>query len=658
MILQTVTLHNFGVYAGQQVIALAPVRDRPITLIGALNGGGKTTILEAVQIALYGRTAKCIDRRRGGYNEYLKQAINRSSVHNSAAVSIEFSYRTHGHEDQFKVTRTWSLRGTQVDESVVVDRNGVFDQTITERWAEFIEALIPSQISDLFFFDGEKIESLADPERSAELLRIGIHSLLGLDLVDDLSKSLSVMDRKLRADAITDADRHQLDQMTAQVRVVEETLELESHQLAATQVLIDTAHRDFERTRERFKSEGGELFEQRQSLHIEREAAARTLDGFHSRLRDLANGLAPLLLIKRELKTLEEQAKLEEEAAVAREVVRYLGERDTFVLGEMKRGGMPQKWLGSLDQLLEETKDAIVHDAGAESFLGVPSASIVSVQSSLADVRKTVRGSLKDCAEASQRLDMVERRIAAIPDEAKLGQLLNELRMLESRQHELRTELKVRQENKDRLAQQYENKQKQLIEFESTLVEVKFKDRLTGEMKNRLADSKRALGEFRRRISQKHVGRLGSLIGECFQRLLRKQNFVDRVEIDPETFALTIRATSGSSIPSERLSAGERQLLAISVLWALARASGRRLPTIIDTPLGRLDSLHRNFLVHNYFPWASHQVVLLSTDEEIIGQYHAALKPSLAREYLIQYDDAKRASYITEGYFPTLSEAA
>lgn len=75
------------------------------------------------------------------------------------------------------------------------------------------------------------------------------------------------------------------------------------------------------------------------------------------------------------------------------------------------------------------------------------------------------------------------------------------------------------------------------------------------------------------------------------------------------------------------------------------------MPAIIDTPMGRLDSEHRNQLVERYFPHASHQVVILSTDTEIEVNYFEQLKPSLARAYHLSYDEAGRMTRLEEGYF-------
>ncbi len=56
------------------------------------------------------------------------------------------------------------------------------------------------------------------------------------------------------------------------------------------------------------------------------------------------------------------------------------------------------------------------------------------------------------------------------------------------------------------------------------------------------------------------------------------------------------------------LSVGERQLLALSVLWSLAMVSKKDLPFVIDTPLGKIDKENRDALVDNFFTSASSQI--------------------------------------------------
>jgi DNA sulfur modification protein DndD len=126
---------------------------------------------------------------------------------------------------------------------------------------------------------------------------------------------------------------------------------------------------------------------------------------------------------------------------------------------------------------------------------------------------------------------------------------------------------------------------------------------------------------------------------------------VERIHIEPASFGVTLFDEAGHALSKERLSEGEKQIFAISVLWGLARASAHPLPAIIDTPMARLDTAHRGYLVERYFPHASHQVVILSTDTEVDRHYYHALEPHIARAYHLGYDEKTRSTHGEEGYF-------
>jgi DNA sulfur modification protein DndD len=112
-----------------------------------------------------------------------------------------------------------------------------------------------------------------------------------------------------------------------------------------------------------------------------------------------------------------------------------------------------------------------------------------------------------------------------------------------------------------------------------------------------------------------------------------------------------LSGSSGQLLTADQLSVGERQLLAVAMLWGLAHAAGQPLPVVIDTPLGRLDSSHRHHLVDRYFPQASHQVVLLSTDTEIDAEARKRLQRYISRAYQLDFDPAAAASTVRPGYF-------
>ena len=161
------------------------------------------------------------------------------------------------------------------------------------------------------------------------------------------------------------------------------------------------------------------------------------------------------------------------------------------------------------------------------------------------------------------------------------------------------------------------------------------------------------LAAFRTRLTEKKLGELEQSITQYFLLLLHKSSLVHRIMVDAASFRLELYDTEGEPLPIQQLSAGEKQLLAISFLWGLASVSGRQLPVAIDTPLGRLDSKHRRHFVDRYFPQASHQVILLSTDTEIQAEEVSRLREqgAISHEYLLEYDPNQRQTTITIGYF-------
>ena len=159
------------------------------------------------------------------------------------------------------------------------------------------------------------------------------------------------------------------------------------------------------------------------------------------------------------------------------------------------------------------------------------------------------------------------------------------------------------------------------------------------------------LSSFHVKVLDHHIKKLEKYILESFNNIHRKKDFVKSIKIDTTSFDLKIYEKKNIEIDTDKLSAGERQLLAVAILWGLARASKSTAPTIIDTPLGRLDTEHRLNLVEQYFPAAAKQVILLSTDEEINQKYHKYIKPYLSRSYKVEYDQKINGSKLQEGYF-------
>jgi len=332
-----------------------------------------------------------------------------------------------------------------------------------------------------------------------------------------------------------------------------------------------------------------------------------------------------------------------------------LEERDSEVLSLLEREETNAKVIALIGRIF--TKDRKKRQGLAGEIL------VLDAPDELAPHIAHLRGAVLPVAEERARQVVIE--LSAINE--KIARLKDDFERVPAAERiaTLQIELEGAQnEHKDKLAELEKLRvRKEILHKQRTEAEIRL-DKLGGEnlefqlslddrqrMLKHSEKARNTLNSFRTNIVKQHVGNMETLMLESFQKLLRKSELAKGLKINPETFEATLFGGDGNALPFDRLSAGERQLLATSMLWGLARASGRPVPTVIDTPLGRLDSDHRTNLIERYFPNASHQVILLSTNEEIVNGYLKKLAPYIARTYLLEHNEKRGQTKIVEGYF-------
>ena len=196
---------DFGVFQGKNSFDLTP-RSAPIIIFGGKNGAGKTTLLDGIRLCLYGSRSLGQRTTRKEYEDYLDQKFHRRRDEliplNHSSVSLRFEYAQFGHRHEYEVTRAWKKKNHSVSEQLIVKKDGTYLSDMAEdRWQDFIEDLIPSGVASLFFFDGEKIQSLASDDLGGQILGDEIKRLLGLSVVEKLQDDLDVYLYRQRKDS-------------------------------------------------------------------------------------------------------------------------------------------------------------------------------------------------------------------------------------------------------------------------------------------------------------------------------------------------------------------------------------------------------------------------------------------------------------------------
>jgi len=657
MIIEKVILQNFGIYGGRHVFDLAPESPlKPIVLFGGLNGAGKTTFLDAIQLALYGKQAHCSNRGSLAYDTFLRDAINRmADPAEGSSIEIHFRRTSEGKESHFAVIRSWRETGKGIRERVEAFQNGEPSTVLSEGWSEYIEAYLPNRISDLFFFDGEQIKELAESTNAAAMLKSAIHSLLGLDIVDRLTADLVVIERRKRLAAKNDKARKNLHALHDECVQLEKLHESAIYECAEAQNAVDRLNKRLGEIECRFRHEGGELYDRRDKLDQERITLQAEIREIEERLIELASGSLPLCLVENQLHLIEQQISKEVSVAENQLLQTLLIQRDRQTLALLTRKGCNKAISSALAEFLASDRNNRKSVPTEAPFLHADEHILESLRSlhrtSLPSLIKEARSKAARLTDLHHKFDTVDRQLAQVPQTEAIARVTKEL-------HDTRETLREAIARKE----MHESKKAQ-VERDLTTARNAYSRDLESNAHLQIQQDENArilhysarvretLTRFRCAAVARRIQQLERLILESYEQLIRKSNFLSSIRIDPEDFSVTLFTTDGAPIQIARLSAGERQLLATSMLWGLARASGRTVPTIIDTPLGRLDSTHRGHLVERYFPVASHQVILLSTDEEIDECHLEQLKPFITRSYRLEYDSMKRTTTPQEGYF-------
>ncbi|MDD2467769.1 MAG: DNA sulfur modification protein DndD [Desulfobulbus sp.] len=656
MILDSIILENFGVYGGRQEALLTPKEGKPIVLFGGMNGGGKTTLLDAVQLAFYGSKARISNRGKLAYKEYLKESVHRSSdLGEGASITIRFRRVIEGEICNFELQRSWRSGIKGIEETVRVLRDGLPDDIFTEHWEEAIEAYLPSSIAHLFFFDGEQIKELAEGDHAAEILGSAIHSLLGLDLVDRLENDLKIFERRKKGEGLDPEAARKLVQARGEL----EEIDHQQEQVAMEEgALVNEAGRmakELHAKEEQFREEGGELFLRRKELERELDAFATQKKSTEAQLRELISGPFPLLLVEHLLVDVEQMVRHETEIKRARLLQEALENRDADIVTALKAEKLASQPLSTMVKVLEDDRASRMGLAKEELILDADDALATKIAHLRGTVLPTTDQLIRDLTaritSLEEKIARTEGELARVPTVERIADLQQGLESIRISHQAKLAELEMVKVRREALNRQRQMAEARLDKIGESNIDAQFTEESRIRILKHSQKVRETLIRFRTKIVQRHTQNMEALMLESFRKLLRKKDLVKGLSINPETFEATLTSMKGKPLPFDRLSAGEKQLLATSLLWGLARASGRPVPTIIDTPLGRLDSSHRKHLITRYFPNASHQVLLLSTDEEIVGNYYKDLQPFVTRAYILEHNEEAGQTNIKEGYF-------
>lgn len=663
MLFERLTLCDVGTFRGRQIIELTPRvkygKSRTIVLFGGLNGAGKTTLLSSVRHVLYGRQSLDVSISRKNYDSVLRSMIHspvgQMVKPDRAHVELQFVYSRLGQPIRYRVVRSWVDRGTSVTESLSLFQGDSESPLLEADGAQaFLNQLIPPGVSQFFFFDGEKIAALAKDD-SDEVLADSIGRLLGLDVSDRLSSDLAVYLRNRRLKGLSRARAEELEAIYAEIESLKASIafaERELQEVFAPELL--SARQDAQRRKLVLTDQGGAWAVDRKALESSLDELAEKRCALEEKLRNDLSGpsvfaLAPTLSEK-VLDSVANERLQEDRVLAVNAVLREVPRLKVLLADTLHQHAALPSLVSCVDAWADglSSNGAIEHTPPLHGFTGTDESRLREC------LQKQVPAATREITAAGQQLYAVLAEITRVHDvlaHAPTDESINDA----FRSYESATAQVAKLELRSR--ERVEHIREQVLQLVSLvrkarkLEEVRDSEEAASEgeeLANRLIDM---IGEFRSNAAAAKCKLLERYFTDAFCRLARKDDVLDHAVIDPSTFSVTLVDRHGRSMPKDRLASGEKQIFAIAMLEALAKASGRNLPIIIDTPLGRLDSQHRAKLVQSYFPYASHQVIVLSTDTEVDQIFYEGLRPNISHSFHLEFDSTEGCTSISEGYF-------
>ena len=644
MILRKLIMHNFGVYASTNQFDFCG--EGPVVLIGGMNGRGKTTFLEAVLLGLYGANSFAYtESKYKTYGQYLRSYVNRADGTLQAYVEIEFSM-DGSEEEVYFIHREWSALGRRVGEKIHVKKNGEDNNFLTENWPMFVENILPSALSSFFFFDGEKIAELA-VENTDQKMKESIKAMLGISVLDLLDNDLGRIISRLSNEDAEDQDLSYCEKLRKKRDSIRAELKNADTEITENIEKIDLLRAKLEKKQSEYAIKGGDIVEQRHDLIRQRSEAVATVQSQQELLLELVSGAMPMILVQPLLQGIEEQGRKEQEnraAQLATEKVSKLYKSFLKQFPDAK---------GEIQRFVEYVQEeSALHQV--EEVYHISDNTLYQVTSlnkgELENIDHRARVYTAKRNSSQDKIDEVDNYLSVDIDEKALNRIYKRIKELELSIASAEVELEDAKQRRT------------TIHGEAMIADAEFSkavERLLSTLETSDDDKRivkyahmaiEIIKHYRIRLQENKSEKLAETMTECYKQLANKKNLIEKIMMDPETLDLHYLNSEGEEVEKKSLSAGEKQLMVISLLWALAICSKKKLPVIIDTPLSRLDSVHRESLITTYFPNASDQTIILSTDSEIDEKYYQLMKPSIGDEFTLVYDDALKKTTIQEGY--------
>jgi DNA sulfur modification protein DndD len=666
MLLKKLEFVNYKTYYGHQEVDLYIPEDerkengKNIVLLGGLNGAGKTTILKAILYILFGKRGMSETE----YKRLFSNVINNTYFDEGGRdCQVSLVLETDkGEEWTLKIKWYFHRDKTLSHEERSIDVRGSkskFKRTAqidnVEAYNKFIDRIIPYHAAPFFIFDGEEIKDIILRQNSQEM-KEAIHKITGMNahkqLLEDLTVLKQTIERQLARSvshsAMKGAEK-ELKELNEDVTKYQNHYEKIQEKRKEYQTLINAAK--VERNEKMLSNS-----KSRESIVKKQTRVGTELELAQQELKDFYKENVVNIILSNKISKLKSTLKKENEIS-HRKILQnaslnpYRNFMDQLLsqpinpplspdqLEQIKEMGR-NIWIKENDikyvipDDFEEIHDISNKDYSYLTSLKVKDKSLVTNYINKIEKLTAEYNSLEnEIRNAPEAVDLDE-------ENKKIDLLTKKLGEMDSKLRKVISKLNTLKDNRTNLKNKF--------------TRLSGQDSNTEELQVRLQNIEQtitAMKEYVEEVTTLKAEHIREEFSKMLKILFRKQDEFGKIEFDISTYSVRLYSDRMQEISIQERSAGEMQMISSALIWALTKVSDLSLPMVIDTPLGRLDSYHRNHLINHYYKELSEQVIILSTDTEITEEYVDLMEKSSYKQYMLDYNEKKKYTVIRDGYF-------
>jgi DNA sulfur modification protein DndD len=717
MIIKKVNLKNFRSYEDETEFLFSPSKEKNIVLIGGENGAGKTTLFEAIKLCIYGPLTYGYQGYNSNYKAKIKSNINHNAYKEEkidSYISTTISLTEGTDENIYELSRHWTFEDKKLVEVYEVRKNNniLIDEN-KNYFENYLTSLIPPDLFDFFFFDGENLSDSFIGRSASIHLKESILKLSNYDTLDILKKYLSQFQRNMT--------RSTDDLKDIETEYIAASEELNDNRKTYKSLLndLDEAKNKLEnlnlskiKLEEDFRNSGGLLENERAQLISDQNSLENERTDINQYIRDFCNDTLPLLFCKKLLYKIRKQILDEDSLYTYESFKNKLNEqaiRSSLLEANILKddntdlSDVPSLILNKLFDTNQLNNVKTIHQLSNDDKKCVLD-KIDYILNNKEAISNTISKKYNRLDEIGNELKLIRDKINSSVNENVLKEYLNNNSKLSEQIGHTTSEIQA-------LTKQINNLTEELTFSENREKKAKnaYLESMHGNKTLEIASNlMETLDEIIFELAKEKIHEIEDNFIYIFKELIRKDNYIDSIEIQ-SNFETTLYInkeyssievynllknigideverkygskfiedlekayTSAnkkellqsieSNLKFESLilrtkfsandfSKGEKQIYILSIVWALIKSSGIQVPFVIDTPYARIDEIHRDLLTTKYLPNISDQVIILSTNEEIDEKLYKTMKDYICNEYLLKFVDKERKTKVLNGYF-------